>query len=311
VQHYGQAQVDAANYKLRLTGLLNKPLEFSLEQLKRRPFIEQVVGFECGGNSNNTLNRLAGNARWGGTSLSALLNEAGLAANAREVVFFGADKGPEVVTHGRGGPQEVEQHFGRSLPREDALRAEVMLAWEMNGAPLTVSHGFPVRLVVPGWYGVANVKWLDHIHAQDTRYVGRFMSRDYVTLVGEQIGDNLIWYEKLVSRIRVKSMVARLTHTGPRYSALGFALSGGIPLRSVEVRVDGGPWRPATLDPRNTEYSWKFFRYEWSGLAPGPHTIVSRATDADGVVQPEQSELELKRTMWENNGQFVRRFTSD
>jgi DMSO/TMAO reductase YedYZ molybdopterin-dependent catalytic subunit len=178
----------------------------------------------------------------------------------------------------------------------------------MNGAPLTVSHGAPVRLVVPGWYGVANVKWLDHIHAQDTRYVGRFMSRDYVTLMGQKVGDATIWNETLVSRIRVKSMVARLTRTGSRYSALGFALSGHAPLRMVEVRVDDGPWQRATLDPQNTEFSWKFFTYSWSGLTPGDHTIVSRATDENGTVQPEQSALELKRTMWENNGQFIRKF---
>ena len=309
VQHYGQAQVDPATYRLRVTGLVERPIEFTLDELKRRSYMEQIVGFECGGNSNTTLNRLAGNALWGGTSLSALLADARPLPHAREVVFFGADKGMETVTHGRSGAQEVEQHFGRSLIREDALRPEVMIVWSMNGEPLTVSHGAPVRLIVPGWYGVANVKWLDHIHVQDARYVGRFMSRDYVTLVGEKMGDQVIWNEKLVSRIRVKSMVARLTRAGTRYNAFGFALTGGIPLRSVEVRIDDGPWQRATLDPMNTQYSWKFFSHEWSGLAPGQHTIVSRATDADGVVQPEQSELETKRTTWENNGQFVRRFT--
>jgi DMSO/TMAO reductase YedYZ molybdopterin-dependent catalytic subunit len=300
--------VDAAAYRLRITGLVERPIELTLDELKRRPVVRRVVGFECGGNNNNSLNRLAGNAEWAGTSLSALLREARPRPTAREAVFFGVDKGMETVTHGRSGPQEVEQHFGRSLVLEDALRPEVMIVWEMNGEPLTVSHGFPVRLVVPGWYGVANVKWMDHIHLQDTRYVGRFMSRDYVTLIGEQVGDKTVWNEKLVARIRVKSMVARLTRNRDRFTALGFALTPGIPLRSVEVRVDDGPWQRATLDSRNTDYSWKFFTYEWSGLAAGAHTIVSRATDADGVVQPEQADLDAKRTTWENNGQFVRRF---
>jgi DMSO/TMAO reductase YedYZ molybdopterin-dependent catalytic subunit len=309
VQHYGTATVDPAAYRLRITGLVDRPMELTLDELKRRPYVEQIVGFECGGNNPTTLNRLAGNGRWGGTSLSALLRDAGLKPHAREVVFFGADKGMETVTHGRSGPQEVEQHFGRSLPRDDALRPEVMIVWNQNGEPLTPIHGFPVRLIVPGWYGVANVKWMDHIHAQDTRYVGRFMSRDYVTLIGENVGDKTVWNEKLVSRIRVKSMVARLTRTGARYSALGFALTAGIPLRSVEVKVDNGLWQRATLDPQNTRYSWQLFSYEWSGLSAGEHTIVSRATDADGVVQPEQVELDAKRTSWENNGQFVRRFS--
>ena len=309
VQHYGQATIDPATYKLRITGLVNKPMELTLADLKRRPALEHIVGFECGGNSNTNLNRLAGNARWTGTSLSGILREAGLQPTAREVVFFGADKGMETVTHGRSGPQEVEQHFGRSLTPEDAMRPEVMIVWNQNGEPLTVSHGAPIRLVVPGWYGVANVKWLDHIHVQDSRYVGRFMSRDYVTLAGETVGDKTIWNEKLVARIRVKSMVARLTRVGNRFTAVGFALTSGIPLRSVEVRVDNGPWQRATLDPQNTQYSWKLFSHEWSNLTPGEHTIVSRATDADGVVQPEQTALDSKKTSWENNGQFVRKFS--
>jgi len=313
VQHYGQPQVDPATYKLKVTGLVNRPMELSLDELKRRPRVELIVGFECGGNNPTSLNRLAGNARWTGTRLSALLRDAGLQKHAKEIVFFGVDKGMETVTHGRSGPQEVEQHFGRSLIPEDAMQPEVLIVWEMNGAPLTVSHGAPVRLIVPGWYGVANVKWLNHIHVQDTRYAGRFMARDYVTLKGQTVGDQVIWNETSVARIRVKSMVARLTRNGTgggtRYSALGFALAGALPLRAVEVRVDSGPWQRAALDRMNTAYSWQFFTYQWNELPAGEHTIVSRATDANGVVQPEQSELELKRTTWENNAQFVRRFT--
>jgi DMSO/TMAO reductase YedYZ molybdopterin-dependent catalytic subunit len=309
VQHYGQPPLDLNAYRLKITGLVNRPMELTLQELTRRPRVELVVGFECGGNNPNSLNRLAGNARWTGTRLNGLLRDAGLQKQAKEIVFFGADKGTETVTHGRSGPQEVEQHFGRSLVPEDASRPEVLIAWEMNGAPLPANHGAPARLIVPGWYGVANVKWLNHIHVQDTRYAGRFMARDYVTLQGQKVGDQVIWNETSVARIRVKSMIARLTRMGTRYSALGFALAGALPLRWVEVRVDNGDWRRATLDPLNTAYSWQFFTYQWNDLPAGEHSIVSRATDANGVVQPEQSALELKRTMWENNGQFVRRFT--
>src|SRR4029079_6550140 len=163
---------------------------------------------------------------------------------------------------------------------EDAMKPEVMIAWEMNGAPLPPNHGAPVRLIVPGWYGVANVKWMNRIHVQDTRYVGRFMGRDYVTLNGEQVGDEMIWNETSVARIRVKSMIARVTRTGTRYTALGFALANALPLRSVEVRVDDGPWLKATLDSLNTRYSWQLFTYQFSDLGSGEHTIVARATDA-------------------------------
>jgi DMSO/TMAO reductase YedYZ molybdopterin-dependent catalytic subunit len=307
VQHYGQVTLDPATYKLRITGLVNKPMELTLDQLKRRRRTEIVAGFECGGNSNAIINRLCGNARWVGTSLSALLRDAGLRPDAREVVFFAADKGMESVTHGRGANQ-VEQHFGRSMSTEDAMKTEALICWEMNGAPLVPSHGAPVRLIVPGWYGVANVKWLNHIHAQDSRYMGRFMSRDYVTLIDHKIGDEVIWNEISVSRMRIKSAVARLTRTGSRYTALGFVLNDGSPLRSVEVRVNNDSWRPAKMDPQNTQFSWKFFTYEWDNLAPGDHTIVSRVTDANGITQPEESALANKKTIWENNGQFVRKF---
>jgi DMSO/TMAO reductase YedYZ molybdopterin-dependent catalytic subunit len=309
VQHYGQPTVDPATYKLRLTGLVNKPIELTLDQLKRRPRAEVVAGFECGGSSNANFNRLCGNARWAGTSLSALLREAGPQPHAREVVFFGVDKGMEAVTHGRGGAQQVEQHFGRSMEIDDAMKPEVLLCWEMNGAPLDPTHGAPLRLLVPGWYGVSNVKWLDHIHLQDSRFMGRFMSRDYVTLVGQQIGGETIWNEKSVSRIRIKSLVARLTRTGTRFTVSGFVLHDGTPLRSVEVRVDNGPWQAAKLDSRNTQFSWKLFTAEFNNLPAGEHTIVSRATDTNGVTQPEEAELAEKKTMWENNGQFVRKFT--
>ena len=163
--------------------------------------------------------------------------------------------------------------------------------------------------IVPGWYGVANVKWLNHIHVQDTRYMGRFMARDYVTLRGQQVGDTMVWNETSVGRTRLKSAIGRLTRTGDRFKATGFALTDGVGLKMVEIKVDDGPWRPATLDKRNTRYSWQLFTYEWSGVPPGEHTIVSRATDARGEVQPTEDDLKNKKTRWENNGQFLRRFT--
>jgi hypothetical protein len=104
-------------------------------------------------------------------------------------------------------------------------------------------------------------------------------------------------------------MVARLTKTGTRFTAFGFVLHDGTPIRSVEVRVDNGPWQTARMDPQNTQFSWKFFTAEFNNLPPGEHTIVSRVTDTNGVVQPEEQDLIEKKTMWENNGQFVRKFS--
>ena len=307
VSHYGVPTVDAATYKLRITGLVERPLELSLADLKKRPRVEHAVGFECSGNSNARGNPLVGNARWAGAALAPILKEAGLKANAREVVFFSADKGPEDVTHGRGNIK-TEQHFARGMETDAALRPDVLVVYEMNGQPLPLKNGAPVRLIAPGWYGVANVKWLDHIHAQDSRYMGRFMGRDYVTLKSETVGGETLWMETWVGRTRLKSVIARLTRTGNGLKAVGFALTDGTPLKAVEVSVDGGPWKAATMWKDNTPQSWKLFTYEWAGAKAGDHTIVSRAIDARGDVQPEQDHP-TKRSQWENNGQFIRKFT--
>jgi DMSO/TMAO reductase YedYZ molybdopterin-dependent catalytic subunit len=289
VQHYPvPPPIEPAAYRLRVTGLVERPLELTLADLKKRARIEHVVGFECSGNNNARGNPLIGNARWAGPSLAALLKECRPKASAREVVFWSADKGVEEVTHG-GAPEKVEQHFGRGLAMDDATKAEVMLAYEMNGVDLPHPHGAPVRLVVPGWYGVANVKWLDRIHVQT-------------------IGGETVWNDTSVSRIRLKSAIARLTRAGSTHKAVGFALTDGTPIKTIEVSVDGAAWKPAVLDRRNTPYSWQLFTFEWSGVSAGEHTIVSRATDATGAVQPTEEELRAKKSRWENNGQFVRKF---
>ena len=308
VQHYPvPPEIDPSAYKLRISGLVDRPMELTLADLKRRPRVEHVVGFECSGNNNPRGNPLVGNATWAGTSLARLLKEAGPRASAREVVFFGADTGTEEITHG-GTPEKVEQHFGRALSIDDAMLPDIMLADEMNGSPMPHPHGAPIRLVVPGWYGVANVKWLNHIHVQDTRFMGRFMARDYVTLRGQQVGDTTVWNETSVGRTRLKSAIGRVTRTGAMLKATGFALTDGTALKTVEVSVNGGPWKTAVLDKRNSKYSWQLFTYEWSGAQSGEQTIVSRATDVKGDVQPTEDDLKGKKTRWENNGQFIRKF---
>jgi DMSO/TMAO reductase YedYZ molybdopterin-dependent catalytic subunit len=211
------------------------------------------------------------------------------------------------VTHGRSGEMEVEQHFGRSLYPEDALRPEVMIAWEMNGQPLAPIHGFPLRLVVPGWYGVANVKWLSQIHVQEDEYLGKFQARWYRTLRGEVIDGETKWTESAITRMQLKSVIARITRSAGDCKVLGFVLNDGTPLRLVEVRVDDGPWQAATLDPSTgAKYSWKLFTYAWKAPAAGEHTLVSRVTDVNGRVQPTSDELENKKTFLEDNAQFPR-----
>lgn len=306
-QHYGHPEVDASAFRLQIDGLVERPLTLAIDDLKKIASQDLVAGFECSGNSRRPVQGLASNGRWTGVPLRAVLDRAGVKPSGREVVFFGADKGEETVEF-RNQSFKVEQQFGRSLPREDALAHGPFLAWALNGAPLTRHQGAPLRLIVPGWYGVANVKWLSQVHVQDEPYLGKYQARWYRTLKGETIGGETKWIETAITRMRPKSVIARVTRSGSRCTVLGFALTDGTPIRSVEVRVDDGPWQPATLDPSTREqYSWKLFTYEWTGVAPGEHTLVSRVTDVNGAVQPTAEALESKKTFLEDNAQFPRR----
>ncbi|GJM14464.1 MAG: hypothetical protein DHS20C12_28670 [Pseudohongiella sp.] len=304
VQHYGQPDLDVDSWRLKVTGMVDRELEFSLAELQEQGPVEVQAGFECGGNRETILNGLIGNGRWRGIPLQKILQQAGIQEGAKEIVFFGADISTEEI---RG--REVEKAFARSLSIEDAMRPDNMLAYEMNGEPLPLYHGKPVRLLVPGWYGVANVKWLTQIHVQDTRYMGRFMGRDYVTLKKETVGGVERWVENSVTRMNLKSAIVRVTELGGNYRIQGFVLNDGTPLRSIEVKIDDGPWQQAQMNPRSTKYSWKLFNFDWNDATPGDHTIVSRVTDINGNVQPTNDMLPEKVSYWENYGQFPRTLT--
>jgi molybdopterin-dependent oxidoreductase-like protein protein len=238
-----------------------------------------------------------------------VLDKAGVKREAREFVFFGADHGEEEVEF-LTNKYKVEQQFGRSLSREKAMSNEPFLAYALNGDPLTKHQGAPLRLLVPGWYGVANVKWLSEIYVQEEQYLGKFQARWYRTLRGETINGEVKWKETAVTHMQLKSFIARVTKDGSQHKVMGVVLNDGTPIKSVEVRVDNGPWQPATMDPATTgKYSWKLFHYAWMGATPGEHTIVSRVTDATGKVQPTAEDLEVKKTFLEDNSQFPRKLT--
>ncbi len=305
-QHYGHPVIDQAAFRLKVSGLVDRPLSLSIDDLRRMRRVELVAGFECSGN-RRPLQGLCSNGRWTGVPLHVVLEQAGVRPSFREAVFFGADRGEEEVEF-RTNKYTVVQQFGRSLPREMALAREPLLAYALNGEPLTRAQGSPLRLIVPGWYGVANVKWLSEIHLQEAQYLGKFQARWYRTLKGELIDGELKWVETAITRMQPKSFIARVTRAGDRFKVFGIALGDGTPIRSIEVRIDDGPWREATLDPATSEkYSWKFFTYVWSGAAPGEHTLVSRVTDAAGRVQPTAEELQNKKTFLEDNSQFPRK----
>ena len=305
-QHYGHPEIDAATYRLRVSGLVDTPLDLSLADLRAMPSRELIFGFECSGN-RGPINGLSSNGRWTGVPLRALLDRAGVKAQAREFVFFGADHGEEKVEF-RGTTYPVDQQYGRSLPRDRALSDEPMLAYALNGEPLTVHQGRPLRLLVPGWYGAPNVKYLAEIHVQEDQYLGKFQARWYRTLKGEMVNGEMKWKETAITRMRLKSFIARVTESGGRHNVFGVVLHDGTPIRSVEVKVDDGPWQPATLDPATTreKYGWKFFNYAWPGATPGAHTVTSRVTDVNGQVQPTTDDLEIKKTFLEHNAQVPR-----
>jgi DMSO/TMAO reductase YedYZ molybdopterin-dependent catalytic subunit len=312
-QHFNQPEIDAAAYRLKLTGMVGKPMDLSLADLKKMKARDLTAGYECSGNSPRAFQGLASCARFTGVPLREVLNAAGVGPKAREVVFMGNDRGDLDVVF-RTQTWKINQQFGRSMTLENAMKPEPMLVWALNGEPLTVPQGAPLRVLVPGWYGVANVKWLSEIHLQEDRYVGHFQTRWYRSVVsaggtGEDADLNTQWFETEITRIHLKSSIARVTKKGSGYRVSGFVLNDGTPLKSVEVKIDDGPWEKATLDSANTKYSWKLFHYQWENAAPGPHTIVSRVTDEAGNVQPDAEELKRKKTFLEDNSQFPRKLT--
>ncbi|MBI4659070.1 MAG: molybdopterin-dependent oxidoreductase [Verrucomicrobia bacterium] len=308
VQHYGIPEFDAKDFKLEITGLVAKPMPLTMDALKAMPRKDQLMTLECSGNGNSKgfMNAVY-NSRWTGTPLAPLLEKCGLDPKAKEIVFLGMDRKAETLRPGTPRELTVEVPFGRSMSVEDAMNLPLLLAYERNGEPLEKRIGAPLRLIVPGWYGVTNVKWLTRIDVRDRRYMGRYMGRDYVTVRGERRGNEIVFLETSVARMNLKSIVARVTRRPTRnglipLKAYGVVWSDGTEVKKVEVNVDGGAWREAVLDaePR-AKFCWILFSIDLGTVKPGKHVIVSRATDANGRVQPaaEDDEIALKKTYWE------------
>jgi DMSO/TMAO reductase YedYZ molybdopterin-dependent catalytic subunit len=310
VGHYDWPQIDEKDWRLDVAGLVTKPLSLTLSELKALPRQEITCTIECSGSNGLPFFTSAiGNARWAGTSLANILRAAQIRAGAIEVVFFGTDKGEETLRKGTPLELTFASNFARSMSIDDAMNPANLICYEMNSSPLPAPNGYPVRLIAPGWYGVANVKWLSRIELRDTRFMGRFMGRDYVTVREELRDGKPIVTETSVGRTLLKSAPSRITLGDGRYRIAGMAW-GPNAIAAVEIKIDDGPWIKASLeDTDSSEPVWHFWHLDMS-LGSGEHAVISRAIDKSGNTQPAMDDPSIvnKKTYWESNGQITRRF---
>jgi DMSO/TMAO reductase YedYZ molybdopterin-dependent catalytic subunit len=307
IAHYNRPQIDPKTWRLDVSGKLSKPISLTLDQLKALPRHEVTYTLECSGDNGLPFFQSAvGNARWAGASLAETLKAAQINSDAVEVVFYGSDQGEEVVRAGTPLEYKFTANFARSMPIADATNPANLLCYEMNGAPLPAANGFPCRLIVPGWYGIANVKWLTRIEVTNQRFLNRFMGRDYVTIREEQHNGKRVIVETSVGRLLLKSAPARVIERDGQYQIHGMAW-GPKPIATVEVQIDNGSWTKADLAQSKSPFEWQAWKLDWSPT-PGDHTITSRAIDTVGTVQPAMDDpvIANKKTYWESNGQITR-----
>jgi len=289
--HFAVPQVDAAAWRLRIEGCVDRPREWSLDELNTLPERTVFSTMECAGNGRSFLvphvhgvqwgAGAVGHAEWTGVPVRLLLEQSGLQPETKEILFEGLDSGresdhPDVLT------------FARSLPLEKALHRDTLLVTKMNGEPLEAIHGAPVRLLVPGWYGVASVKWLGRIAALDHSFHGYYQSKKYT--IQQRMPDGAT-KKVVVGPMAVKSEIIR-PHADEKLGLgtnriFGVAWAGQEAIARVEVSVDGGKtWADAELLGPQAPYSWSLWEYLWEVAEPGAYTILARATSAGGRVQP-------------------------
>ena len=300
--HFDVPQLDATKWSLGVNGAVARPISISYAEIQELSTKTLKVVLECAGNGRKIMDPVPKGAAWGygavsivefiGTPLSSVLRKAMIADEAVEVAFHGADRG-EVE------PNRIE-HFVRSLTLEVALSPDTLLVWKINGQPLTPQHGFPLRLVVPGWYGMASVKWLRQITVLTEPYNGFFQNEHYVYLDEESTPQ-----DEPVRRVRARSLIVSPGDgdvlKNREVEVVGIAWSGQGPIAQVEVSVDGGAhWWAAELDPPTAPYGVQQWRYEWRHELPGRHALVSRATDLLGNSQPASQRW--NRLGYGNNG---------
>ena len=295
--HFATPQVDAATYRLRIEGAVDRPFEIGYDELRGMPSASVTATLECAGNSRVFLVPQSSgaqwelgavsNAVWTGVPLAALLERAGVKPDAVDVVLEALDRGEPRTEPKPPGPIP----FVRSILLAKARRPEVLIAYRMNGQDLPPSHGFPVRAIVPGFYGMSSVKWLTRIQVVTVPYQGYWQTTDYAYW-DRSTGTPT---RKPLMEMRVKSLIARpalheIVKAGTSYRVFGAAWTGDADVATVELSVDAGhSWAKARFIDKPIRYTWRRWEYEWRpSVRRGPTTLLSRATDTNGHRQPEQ-----------------------
>ena len=288
--HFSIPDVQCSTWSLRIEGLVTRERRFTLDDLKQLPRVTLPVTMECAGNNRSDLDPpTPGNqfqsgavstAYWAGVRLSDVLKTAGINPRAREVLFEGLDTGkPE--------PSKPEMPYRRSLPLDVALHPDTLLAYEMNGLELPKEHGYPLRLIVPGWYGMASVKWLNRMTVIDSDYSGYFQGHKYV--IENDAGEAVP-----LTTIGIKSLIGSPTDGEAvrvgEVCVTGMAWSGDKRIARVDFSSDGGTtWEVAEMVGPSERYAWQKWHYSWTPDEPGDYTLMSRAVDVQGNVQPMKS----------------------
>jgi DMSO/TMAO reductase YedYZ molybdopterin-dependent catalytic subunit len=291
--HFPIPKINKRDWRLKVEGKVARPFEVTMDDLRQMPAHTTTATLECAGNSRVFLVPkvkgvqwelgAVGNAEWTGISLRELLQRAEIANEACEIILEGADNGTIAEPPRPAG----KINFARSIPLEKAMD-DVLLAFAMNGEPLSPAHGFPLRAVVPGWYGMASIKWLQRVIVTDQPFNGYYQSIDYAYWQRTDSGPALV----PLTEMQVKAEIAHpenneVIRANGKYLVNGAAWTAEAVISKVEISCDGGKlWGEASLNGNATENAWRLWEFEWQTPAPGNYTLMARATDSRGRIQP-------------------------
>ncbi len=297
--HYSIPQIDSSSWRLEVSGAVESPFTLTYDELLKMPSREVDVLLECAGNSRASVQPSiegllwdhsgVSSGSWKGVSVSQILKRSGIKGDGQEVLFQGADQGEERGDVGKSS-------YAMSIPLEKAMDPDTILAYRLNGEDLSPSHGYPIRALVPGWYGMTSVKWVTAVKVVATPHDGYHQSKYYVF---QKPGDEDGAPKSRVSTMGVKSLI---TWPGRgdylekgSHLIRGVAWSGKGPVLGVEVSTDDGKtWQGADVKPSRSAYSWQSWQFEWKPKSSGYFLIRARATDTAGRIQPAQFDWNFR-----------------